>query len=251
MSSSSTPAQRSRLAEPQPLRPLSGELTLRFGETRLSGRVTWPDGASRRDPSPLILLLSEVGVCGAPGPLGESLCVATAAVVLHFPLPGADGAGERAAAGYAAAGLAVAALGWAAEHAAELAASQHALSVAGLSAGAARATWLAACARDVGWPPVTRQLLVHPSFGPASPIPREAAGLAPATIVTDPAPDADGRRYAARLRAAAVDVVELHGPRPASGAAWAQAIRTLGLTYPAASAPAAAVNQSSKQRSHT
>lgn len=217
----------------------------------------WPHGASRRKQSPLILLLSEAGEGGAPGALGESLCVAGAAVVLHFPLPGAEGAegaegaGERDAAGYAAAGLAVAALGWAAEHAVQLAASQNGLSVAGLSAGAARAAWLAACARDVGWPPITRQLLVHPSFGAASPIPHEVAGLAPATIVTDPASDADGRRYAARLRAAAVEVVELYGPRPASRVAWVQAMRALGLTYPPL--PPALRRRSTdhlKQRSH-
>jgi acetyl esterase/lipase len=58
------------------------------------------------------------------------------------------------------------------------------------------------------------QLLLSPSFtlGPASPLLAPSlAGVAPATVVTaenDPAGE-DGRRYAARLRAAGVEVEEV------------------------------------------
>ncbi|NYE10651.1 alpha/beta hydrolase fold domain-containing protein [Actinomadura citrea] len=100
---------------------------------------------------------------------------------------------------------AAAALGWAADHAAELGAAPARLVVAGRGAGAAIAAGLALLARDEGWPPLERQILVRPrlpeGFAP------DLAGVADATVVTGP--DDDGRAYAGRLRAAGVPVDQI------------------------------------------
>ena len=52
------------------------------------------------------------------------------------------------------------------------------------------------------------QLLVHPRFTASHPMPRNVAGAPPATVVCDAGIDG-GRRYAARLRAAGVEVHEV------------------------------------------
>jgi hypothetical protein len=104
----------------------------------------------------------------------------------------------------------VAALGWAAEHAVELGADAQLLAVAGVHLGGAHAARLATTTRDQGWPQLSHQLLVHPTFGPACPTPPDVGGLPPATIITTDPPDEQTARYAARLRAAGVGVEELH-----------------------------------------
>ena len=97
---------------------------------------------------------------------------------------------------------------WTAAHAAELGADPGSLIVAGLHEGAAAAARLAAGAHEQAWPPIARQLLIHPRFGTAEPALRCSA---PATIATA---DAAGRGYAARLRAAGVPVTLLERPDP-------------------------------------
>jgi hypothetical protein len=167
---------------------LPAELTLRFGAERLPGRVYWPAAISA---PPLIFLLD-----GAHDDhrFSTSLCSAAAAVVLATP----TGRSSEES-------IQLAALGWAAEHAFELGATQRLL-LAGVYLGGGHAARLAAAARDVGWPRLHRQLLVHPMFSAACPIPSRLAGTAPATIVT-----AEERsRYAAALRAAGIEVKELH-----------------------------------------
>ena len=77
-----------------------------------------------------------------------------------------------------------------------------------LVAGGARAALLALATRDRGWPVLQRQLLVHPTFGLKHPMPANVAGAPPATVVFRSQHDM-GRRYAARLRAADVDVQEV------------------------------------------
>jgi acetyl esterase len=126
---------------------------------------------------------------------------------------------------------------WAADHAGELGADPRRLVVAGVAAGAAVAAAVALRARAAGWPTVARQVLLRPDLGRAaapgspagpdlldlSPEVRRLAGVAPATLVLadegGPAPD-DGRRYAARLRQAGVEVEVLRGgPGPDGTAA--------------------------------
>jgi acetyl esterase/lipase len=99
--------------------------------------------------------------------------------------------------------LELAALHWAAEHAGELGADGERL----LVAGGARAAMLALAARDAGWPVLRRQLLVRPDFTRGDRMPDDVAG-APPTIVVCGERD-DGPRYAARLRAAGVEVQEV------------------------------------------
>ena len=177
-----------RQSAPEGRSDLPAELTLRFGAERLPGRVYWPAAISA---PPLIFLLDDAHDEDGFIP---SLCSAAAAVVLSMPArPGSNESIELAA------------LGWAAEHAPELGATRRLL-LAGVYLGGGHAARLATAARDVGWPALHRQLLVHPMFNAVCPIPSRLAGTAPATIVT-----ADERsRYAAQLRAAGIDVKELH-----------------------------------------
>jgi hypothetical protein len=102
----------------------------------------------------------------------------------------------------------LATLCWAADHAGELGADGGHL----LVAGGARAARLALAARDGGWPELRHQLLVHPSFSARHSMPTAVASAPPATVVCGPGRD-DGRRYADRLRAAGVEVHEVHDAR--------------------------------------
>lgn len=102
----------------------------------------------------------------------------------------------------------LATLGWAAEHACELGADGAHV----LVAGGARAARLALAARDRGWPVLRRQLLVHPAFSDRQPMPSDVVGAFPATVVCARRCD-DGQRYAARLRAAGVEVHEVRDAR--------------------------------------
>jgi len=136
---------------------------------------------------------------GARDLLCQELSAAAAAVVIEL--------GRREVA--TGAGHELEVLGWAAEHAPELGASSDRVAIAGQLAGAARAAWLAVEAHGCGWPVVRRQVLVRPAFSDLCPAPCAVDGTAPATIVTGGARRDDGRRYAATLRDAGVEVREL------------------------------------------
>jgi hypothetical protein len=127
-------------------------------------------------------------------PFTMSLCAAAPAVVLSMPTR----LGSKES-------IEVAALSWAAEHAYQLGATSRLL-LAGVCVGGGHAARLAMAARDLGWPALHRQLLVHPMFDAACPMPSRLEGAAPATIVTA---DVTGMRYADRLRAARIDVAQL------------------------------------------
>ena len=96
-------------------------------------------------------------------------------------------------------------LEWAADHADELGGDAERIVLAGLHDGAALAARLALRARDERWPPISRQLLIHPR---SLSIDRSRAlrGVAPVAISGS---DATALRYAARLRAAGVRVAVL------------------------------------------
>jgi hypothetical protein len=183
---------------------LQAELTLRFGAVRLHGRLHWPQPVAERDRSPLVVLLADAVDASGADVFGALLSAAASAVVLSFtggasPLQG-DGSGENHE---------LSALGWAAEHAAELGADPARLLIAGMHRGGGRAAWLALGTRDNTWPQLCRQLLVHPTFAAPCVVPTDVAGVAPATILSTAAADADGPRYAGALRAAGIEVEEL------------------------------------------
>jgi hypothetical protein len=176
---------------------LLADLRLRFGPTRVPAHVYLPaPSAVPAAGAPLVLWLAGRG---ARDVLCQDLSAAAAAVVIEL------GCRERGCGD----GYDIAALGWAAEHAIELGASLGPVAVAGQLEGAARAAQLAVDAHESGWPLVRTQLLVRPAFSGLCPAPSAVAGAAPATIVTGGARQDDGRRYAATLRDAGVDVREL------------------------------------------
>ena len=176
---------------------LLADLRLWFGPTRLPARVYLPaPSAVSGDGAPLVLWLSGRG---ARDLLCQELSAAAVAVVIELGRrEGATGAGHE-----------LEVLGWAAEHAPELGASSGRVAIAGQLAGAARAAWLAVEAHGCEWPLVRRQVLVRPAFSDLCPAPCAVDGTAPATIVTGGARRDDGRRYAATLRDAGVEVREL------------------------------------------
>jgi hypothetical protein len=178
------------------------DLTLRFGDRRLRGRVYWPS-ALGAGAGLTVLLAGTVAADDIENAdrLSRGLS-SVGCVVLAVPA-GSDRSHEMAA------------LGWAAEHAPELGARPDRLVVAGHQAGGAHAAWLAIGARDGRWPPLHRQLLVHPTFTVASPVPSAISGVAPATVVTSGDPGDDGSRYSARLRRDTIPVEELRHPRGA------------------------------------
>jgi acetyl esterase len=192
---------------------LVADLKLRFGRTRLPGRVYLPSppGAAGQ-PAALVLWL-------AGRSNGDALCrelsAAAGVVMLEIGVCFDDGAYE------------VASLGWAAEHAHELGAHPGRLVIAGQLAAAARVARLAIDAQDCGWPVVHRQMLVRPVFSAAYPAPSGVVGAAAATIVTSGARRDDGTRYAATLREAGVEVQELitDPPRALPMGALARALR--------------------------
>jgi acetyl esterase/lipase len=154
------------------------DMTLRFGSLRVPTTVHWP----RVTTGWLTLVLSDE--LSPTDPRVESSVV----IALRGRHPG---------------WLELATLDWAREHAGELGADGDRL----LLAGGARAATLALAARDAGWPVLGRQLVVRPEFTRPQCMPDDVAGAPPAVVVCG-ARD-DGSRYAARLRAAGVEVQEV------------------------------------------
>ena len=153
-------------------------MTLRFGSLRVPTKVHWP----RATTAWLTLVLSDELAPTDPWVEGS--------VVIALP-------------GRHPGWLELATLHWVGEHAGELGADRHRL----LIAGGARAAMLALAARDAGWPVLHRQLVVRPEFTRPPHMPDDVAGAPPAIVVCGERDD--GSRYAARLRAAGVDVHEV------------------------------------------
>ncbi len=155
------------------------DMTLRFGSLRVPTTVHWPTVETLS----LALVLSDE--LSPTDPWIESSVVV-----------GLAGAHPIS--------IELGALQWLSEHAGEFGAQRDHV----LVAGGARAARLALSARDSGWPVLRRQLLVHPRFTAWVPMPRNVAGAPAATVVHGAGLDG-GRRYAARLRAAGVEVHEV------------------------------------------
>lgn len=188
------------------------DLQLRSRTGPVPGRVFWP-APPPGQPRPALLVFLPAGDAASGGldrsePLCRALCAQAGIVVLSVSyrpaLPSlADAAVEDA----------VTATRWSADHAAELGADARRLVVGGEGPGAALAAAVARHARDEGWPPIARQVLIRPQLD-ARLTGEDASvtGVAPATIVTvggDPGRE-DARRYAARLRQAGVPVDQRH-----------------------------------------
>jgi acetyl esterase/lipase len=158
-------------------------MTLRFGSLRVPTTVHWPPARTGW----LALVLNDELSPGDPW-LASYIVVGL-------------GAGQPSP-------IELAALAWVSEHGGELGAVGDRM----LVAGGARAARLALAARDSGWPSLCRQLLVHPEFNAKQPMPNDVAGAPPATVVCGAGHDC-GHQYAERLRAAAVEVDEVHDDR--------------------------------------
>jgi hypothetical protein len=121
------------------------ELRLRGG---VDVHVTWPPAGGT---APALLVLLPGTSQGAP--IWRELCVRIPAVVLAVPTAGLREARE--------------ALEWGADHAAELGADARRLLLAADHGGAGLVAALARQARDRGWPPIRRHVLIDPELGPA------------------------------------------------------------------------------------
>jgi hypothetical protein len=111
--------------------------------------------------------------------------------------------------------VATIAVEWAGDHAEQLGADGRRLVVAGGRLAAAAAVR----ARDEGWPPLDRQVLIGPDLDCDA----DLHGLAPATVVNAPA-------YAKRLRAAGVPVQELSDDPPMSFS-WVAGLRNQDVDH--------------------
>ena len=146
------------------------------------------------------------GVERADDRLALELCSGAGAVVLCVPwAPHRPGALDRAEA----------ALTWVTDHGTELGGDPSRVVVAGCGAGAAAAAALAVRARDRGWPPIRRQVLVvadaqrRPPARRNGSTTRATAKPAPAILVTPSGRRKDG--CAEWLRATGADVQVLNG----------------------------------------
>jgi hypothetical protein len=155
------------------------DMTLRFGSLRVPTTVRWP---TLETVSLALVLTDEL----SPTDPWLRDCVVVGLAGAHPD------------------SIELAALQWISEHVAEFGADGDQV----LVAGGARAATLALATRDGGWPVLRRQLLVHPRFTGRHPMPRNVAGAPPATVVCVAGLDG-GCRYAARLRAAGVEVREV------------------------------------------
>ena len=184
------------------------DLRLRGPAGSIPVRVRWPRSAGSGSAPPLVVFLPDAaaadGVDGADDALGHELCSRVGAVVLCIPwAPRRPGALDRAEA----------ALRWAADHGEELGADPCRLVVAGRGAGAAAAAALALRARDHGWPPIRRQVLILAGAGARRPASHDAASAPAAAGAPAPAILVDTQRRgrcAEWLRATGADVEELH-----------------------------------------
>jgi hypothetical protein len=164
--------------------PREADLSLRAADDFVRPRVTWPPDAQDGGPIAVCVLDGDSGFAAA-----DALCLEGGFVVLALDTAALD--------------VATIALEWAGDHASLLGADPDRLVVAG---GGLAAT-AALHARDEGWPPLWRQVLIGPELTGWPPADASLGGAAPATVVNAPA-------YASRLRAAGVEVEELSLEEP-------------------------------------
>ena len=179
---------------------LNADLPLRAPRAFVRPRVSWPPDA--QDGSPMVVVVDEAD---AGLQVADALCVEAGFVVLALQTAALD--------------VATIAVEWAADHAHQLGADPDRLLVAGGGLAAA----VALHARDEGWPPLSRQVLIGPDLAGWPLAADSLSGVAPATVVNAPA-------YAARLRAAGVEVEERFTDR-AMSFAWVRGLRGCNAEY--------------------
>jgi alpha/beta hydrolase fold len=172
------------------LLPREADLSLRAARDFVRPRVLWPPEAEDGCPIAVLVWDGEAALDAA-----NALCLSADAIVLALQTAALE--------------VATIAVEWVGDHARLLGGDPDRFAVAG-GGLAARA---ALHARDEGWPPLARQLLIGPQDDTWPEDDVSLAGAAPATLVDAPA-------YAARLRAAGVEVEELADSEPL-GFAWA------------------------------
>jgi hypothetical protein len=173
------------------------DLSLRGTSWWARPRLHWPAGA-QGDDAPIAVFLSDLDVdADSVTDLCRSLANQAELIVLSVRTSDLHAA--------------TVALEWTADHAHELGADAEQVVVAGICAGGCLAARAALHARDEGWPPLARQILIRPMLTDPLLWVEPLEGAAPATVVQGRFND--GARYAARLREAGVDVKELRdGP---------------------------------------
>lgn len=172
----------------------------------LSARVSWP--ARPRAEAMALVLYGHPGRLDETTATADALCATAGIVVVAgscwmTPIDAADAVLRRASA----------MLTWVADHAADLRADERLIAVGGVGRGGALAAAIALQARDRGWPPLARQLLIAPEFAAElldAPLTAPSlAGVAPAIVAGDAA------GYAERLRRAGVEVAQVDDAAPA------------------------------------
>jgi hypothetical protein len=170
-------------------------LSLRAARDFVRLRVMWPPDAPDGSPIAVFLAARDSDFDAA-----NALCLEGGFLVLALHTTVLD--------------VATIALEWAGDHASSLGADSDKLVVVG---GGLAAT-AALHARDHGWPPLLRQVLIGPDLAGSPPAAASLAGVAPATVV-------NARDYARRLRNAGVEVDELSAQEPMS-CDWIRALCT-------------------------
>jgi hypothetical protein len=159
-------------------------LSLRTARDFVRPRVSWPHHVE--DGGPIAVFLWDGDCCFEAA---DALCSEGGVIVLALQTAALD--------------VATIALEWAGDHAGLLGADPDQLMVAGGGLAAAAALH----ARDEGWPPLSRQLLIGPDLSGWPPATASLGGAAPATVV-------NAQGYASRLRQAGVEVEELSRHEP-------------------------------------
>jgi acetyl esterase len=174
-----------------------------------TGRATMPAmfqreaGLSLREPRGIVRVRISWPIAGPDDGSPVLVCLADADTTDYCRELGAEAGLVVLSVRTAALDVATIAVEWTADHARQLGADPDRLMVAGKDGGASLAAAVALHARDQGWPPLARQVLIGPDLATA-PAGESLAEVAPATVVGAGA-------YAARLREGGVEVEELPG----------------------------------------
>lgn len=173
----------------------TGGLRLRGRTGPVPARVYWPTRNDRPPPPASIVVFDDAERVDADtDALWRTVCTKIGAVVVAtIGLPLIDDAPSI--------------MGWTAEHADQIHADWQRMIIAGTGRGAHHAVVAALQARDDGWPPLIRQLMIQPELGALVPD-GSLSGLAPVTFTTldGHTLSAGARRYADQLADAGVAV---------------------------------------------
>ena len=174
------------MTTPHPEAGRFADMLLRGAAAPVTARMVWPAGSPTR-PRLLVLFLGDTSP--AASSLPNTLCTRLGALVLACSADTSFRDATRA-------------LEWAADHGLELGAESGQLAIAGEGDGCLVAAAAVVHARDQGWPPVVRQILIRPpaSFRPEG----SMAGVAPVVVV-----GAADQGLADRFRNDGVEVEEL------------------------------------------